>query len=198
MPVAVLPPKRVLGDSTKVHRNANNLPSPSAAKRRKLDVVSSPAPAKIKVPNGAKPGLGSSQPKSQFEEEVLEKLTQDINGLKQKNSEKDQQWDRPNLDAFDEKRDSLCFQQIEVEEGTLHGGKTTVKLFGVNEVGSCCQSQQYTGFSYASHRTEIQYSSMLLTFYITSMLLPLCPLRNPTAKTSSSTSRHKWHKTNQP
>ena len=198
MPAAVLPPKRVLGDSTKVHRNANNLPSPSAAKRRKLDVVSSPAPARIKVPNGTRAGPGSSQPKSQFEEEVLEKLTQDINGLKEKNSEKDQQWDRPNLDDFNEKIDSLCFQQIEVEEGTLHGGKTTVKLFGVNEVGSCCQFQQSIGFSYMSYRTEIPCSSMLLTFYITSMSLPPYPLRNPTARTSSSTSRHKWHKINQP
>lgn len=79
---------------------------------------------------------GSSQPKSQFEEEYLEKLTQDISGLKQQNSEKDQQWERPNLDDFDEKRDSLCFQQIEAEEGTLHGGKTTIKLFGVTEVGT--------------------------------------------------------------
>lgn len=77
--------------------------------------------------------MGSSQPKSQFEEEVLDKLTQDISGLKQQNSEKDQQWDRPSLDDFDELRDSLCFQQIEAEEGTLHGGKTTVKLFGVTE-----------------------------------------------------------------
>ena len=137
MPAAVLKPqKRVLGDATKAHRNAN-VPSPSAPKKRKLDPQSSPAP-KFKTPhNGANGKIGSSQPKSQFEEEVLEKLTQDINGLKQKNSEKDQQWDRPSLDDFDEGRDSLCFQQIEVEEGSLHGGKTTVKLFGVTEVESC-------------------------------------------------------------
>ena len=64
----------------------------------------------------------------------MEKLTQDIDDLKQKNSERDQQWARPGLDDFDEKTDSLCFQQIEAEEGTLHGGKTVVKLFGVSEV----------------------------------------------------------------
>ena len=138
MPTSVLPPKRVLGDSTKAHRNISNIPSPSAAKKRKLDGVPSLASTKSKAPNGNKFGPGSSQPKSQFEEEVLEKLTQDINGLKQKNSEKDQQWERPNLDAFDEERDSLCFQQIEVEEGTLHGGKTAIKLFGVTEVSICC------------------------------------------------------------
>ena len=134
MPAAILPPqKRVLGDSTNIRTNSKVLPSPSGAKRRKLDIGSSPA-TKLRAPNGARGANGSSQPKSQFEEEVLEKLTQDINGLKQQNSEKDQQWDRPPLDNFDENRDSLCFQQIEVEEGTLHGGKTTVKLFGVTEV----------------------------------------------------------------
>ena len=137
MPAAVLKPqKRVLGDSTKAHRNVNpTLPSPGAAKRRKLDVGSSPAPRLNVSQKGAHGKLGSSQPKSQFEEEVLEKLTQDIIGLKQKNSEKDQQWDRPSLDDFDETKDNLCFQQIEVEEGTLHGGTIAVKLFGVTEVG---------------------------------------------------------------
>ena len=135
MPVATLPPpKRVLADSTKAHRNVNPIiQSPNAAKRRKIDVGSSPS-KKLKLSQNSLKN-GSSQPKSQFEEEYLEKLTQDISGLKQQNSEKDQQWDRPRLDDFDEKRDSLCFQQIEAEEGTLHGGRTTIKLFGVTEVG---------------------------------------------------------------
>lgn len=134
MPAAVLKPqKRVLGDATKAHRNAN-VPSASAAKKRKLDPQSSPATRFKAPPNGAHGKIGSSQPKSQFEEEVLEKLTQDISGLKQKNSEKDQQWERPGLDDFDQSTDTLCFQQIEAEEGSLHGGKTTVKLFGVTEV----------------------------------------------------------------
>lgn len=123
--------KRVLTESTKANQNAI-LPSPDA-KKRKLN---------SELPNGnfrssqvtAKSKLGSSQPKSHFETEVLEKLTQDIHGLKQNNSEKDQQWERPGLGDFNEKRDSLCFQQIDAEEGTLHGGKTTVKLFGVTEV----------------------------------------------------------------
>ncbi|KAI9873908.1 MAG: DNA-directed DNA polymerase delta [Pleopsidium flavum] len=135
MPAATLKPqKRVLGDSTKAHHNAN-IYSPNSAKKRKLDPQSSPAIKLKSSQNGVNGKLGSSQPKSQFEEEVLEKLTQDINGLKQKNSEKDQQWERPSLDDFDERRDSLCFQQIEAEEGSLHGGKTTVKLFGVTETG---------------------------------------------------------------
>ncbi|KAL9117224.1 MAG: hypothetical protein Q9187_006241 [Circinaria calcarea] len=130
MPAVVLQPaKRVLGDSTKTHRNINHVPSP---KRRKLDGGSA---IKLKAPKAANSAPGSSQPKSQFEEEVLEKLTQDINGLKQKNSERDQQWERPGLEDFDETKDSLCFQQIDAEEGTLNGGRTTVKLFGVTETG---------------------------------------------------------------
>ena len=135
MPAATLPPpKRALADSTKAHRNVNPiLSSPNTAKRRKIEVGSSPS-KKLKLSQNSLK-IGSSQPKSQFEEEYLEKLTQDISGLRQQNSEKDQQWDRPSLDDFDEERDSLCFQQIEAEEGTLHGGKTTVKLFGVTEVG---------------------------------------------------------------
>ena len=63
-------------------------------------------------------------------------MTQDIVGLKENNSEKDQQWDRPSLDDFDPQKDELCFQQIEVEEGTLHGGRVTLKMFGVSEVSS--------------------------------------------------------------
>ncbi len=135
MPAATLAPqKRVLGDSTKANRNISAT-SPNSAKKRKLDTDSPAAPLRSSQ-NGPKSKLGSSQPKSKFESEVLEKLTQDISGLKRANSEKDQQWDRPSLDDFDAKRDSLCFQQIEAEEGTLHGGKTTIKLFGVTEV-SC-------------------------------------------------------------
>lgn len=134
MPVATLPQqKRVLADSTKAHRNVDpTLPSPKAAKRRKLEGGLTPS-KKLKV-NQSGVKTGSSQPKSQFEEEVLEKLTQDISGLKQQNAEKDQQWDRPSLHDFNPDTHSLCFQQIEVEEGTLHGGKTTIKLFGVTEV----------------------------------------------------------------
>ena len=136
MPAATLkPPKRILGDSTKAHSNANpTLPSPSSAKRRKLDIESSPAPRPKLGQNGGNGKLGSSQPKSQFEEDFLEKLTQDIHGLKKNNSERDQQWERPNLDDFERGDESLCFQQIEAEEGTIRGGKTTVKLFGVTEV----------------------------------------------------------------
>lgn len=133
MAAAVATPRReVLGDTTNTRRN---LVQPlNSGKKRHHD--GSPVQT-LKAPSrkfNAANALGSSQPKSQFESEVLEKLTQDIGGLKQKNTERDQQWARPPLDDFDEKTQSLCFQQIEAEEGTLHGGKTTVKLFGTTEV----------------------------------------------------------------
>ena len=133
MPAATLKPqKRVLADSTKAHSNPKiKLPSPSA-KRRKVEAGTSPTKRLKLSQDGTK--MGSNQPKSQFEEEVLEKLTQDISGLKEQNSEKDQQWERPPLDDFNPTKGSLCFQQIEAEEGTLHGGRTTVRLFGVTEV----------------------------------------------------------------
>lgn len=129
--------KRVLKDAP---ASQQNIQPASPSKRRKLNGATTANQFKKPGMNGA----GSSQPKSRFEEEVLEKLTQDINGLKQKNSEKDQHWARPSLDNFNDKTDSLCFQQIEVEEGTLHGGKTAVKLFGVSQVGimSLCSSKQ--------------------------------------------------------
>jgi DNA polymerase delta subunit 1 len=136
MPGLALPPpqKRVLTDTTNTAHNGAK--SPPSAKKRKLNgtpsngrFTSSPA-----TPGGFRSKMGSSQPKSHFETEVLEKMTQDISDLKRSNTERDQQWERPSLDDFDEKRDSLCFQQIEIEEGTLHGGQVTLKLFGVSEV----------------------------------------------------------------
>jgi DNA polymerase delta subunit 1 len=128
---AVAAQKRVLGDSSSASRNV--VPSPNSAKKRKLDAASGAANRLQGSQGGQNGKLLSSQPKSQFEEEVLEKLTQDMSSLKQRNSEKDQQWDRPSLDDFDD-QGSLCFQQIETEEGNLFGGKTTIRLFGVTEV----------------------------------------------------------------
>lgn len=123
----------VLADST--HSRRNMLSNSNTAKKRRHD--GSPVTENLSAPpkkyvNGKH--FGSSQPKSQFEEQVLEKLTQDINGLKHNNAEKDQQWERPSLADFDEKSRNLCFQQIEAEEGTWGGGKTTIRLFGATEV----------------------------------------------------------------
>jgi DNA polymerase delta subunit 1 len=158
--------KRVLADS-KAHGSNNILPSPNIAKRRKLEITPSPA-AQLRKPNGVHGKTGSSQPKSHFEEEVLEKLTQDINGLKAKNSEKDQQWDRPGLDDFNPNEDALVFQQIEVEEGSLHGGRRAVKLFGVTEVCNHQESQR-SGINRVSHRLGILFFYMSPISFTTSM-----------------------------
>ncbi|KAI0472102.1 DNA polymerase delta catalytic subunit [Xylariaceae sp. FL0804] len=133
MATAYLPQKRVLGDAT----NRGKVPStPSSSKRRRLEPLSS-SPASRLNSSQQGPGIkfGSSQQKSTFESEVLEKLSQDISELKQTNSERDQAWERPPVVDFDSRRDNLIFQQIEAEEGTLSGGKATVKLFGVTENG---------------------------------------------------------------
>ena len=63
-------------------------------------------------------------------------MTQDITYLKRNNAEKDQQWERPGLGDFNPKMDNLCFQQIEIEEGTLSGGKAALKMFGVSKTGN--------------------------------------------------------------
>nr|UWK20618.1 DNA polymerase delta subunit [Trichoderma psychrophilum] len=133
MAAAVVPQKRVLGESG----TRQNIPSsPLSIKKRKTDVVSSsPAPRFMSSQKGPGAKLGSAQPKSAFESEVLEKLSQDISERKQNNTEKDQAWDRPPVTDFAPDKDSICFQSIEAEEGTLNGGRATVKLFGVTEEG---------------------------------------------------------------
>jgi DNA polymerase delta subunit 1 len=131
MPEAVaMPQKRVLGDATNNPRGV--VQSPGALKKRKID-VDTPAKPSPRTQNGLRK-VGSSQPqKSQFEEEVLEKLTQDISDLKQNNSEKDQQWERPPLGEFDPKKENICFQQIDAEDG-MAMGKAAIRLFGVTDV----------------------------------------------------------------
>lgn len=132
MATALLPQKRVLGES----RTRQNIPStPASVKKRRTDVFSS-SPAGPRLASSQNAKLGSSQPKSAFESDVLEKLSQDISEAKRNNTEKDQAWDRPPVVDFVPDRDSLCFQSIEAEEGTLHGARPTVKLFGVSEKGN--------------------------------------------------------------
>lgn len=134
MAPARVPAKRILGEATNTRRNIPS--SPTSAKKRKLEPTSSPAARFKSTQHGSKGKVGSTQP-SHFESEVLEKMTQDMAGLKKNNSEKDQAWARPSLDDFNSQTDNLCFQQIECEEGTFgDGGKACVKLFGVTEVSA--------------------------------------------------------------
>jgi len=123
------PAKRALAETSNARTNLQN--SPHSAKKAKLDNGSALNGRPTKVANG---GLNSSQLKSSFETEVLEKLSQDMTELQSKNNEREQPWERPSLDDFDHKKDNICFQQIDAEEGVLYGGKPTVKLFGVTEV----------------------------------------------------------------
>ncbi|KAH7318613.1 DNA polymerase delta, catalytic subunit [Stachybotrys elegans] len=132
MAASILPQKRVLGES----RTRQNIPAtPSSAKKRRTDIFSSSPAAPPSSQNALRGKLGSSQPKSAFETDVLEKLSQDISELKKHNSEKDQVWDRPPLVDFVPERDSLCFQSIEAERGVFDGSESTVTLFGVTMEG---------------------------------------------------------------
>lgn len=122
-PVTKAPAKRALAEASNNHLNA----SPRSAKKLKIE-----RGPPIKRVNGS---FNSGQPgPSQFES-TLEQMTQDIEALKTKNTEKDQQWKRPPLpEGFSEMTSKVVFQQIEAEESVLNGGKPAVKLFGVTEV----------------------------------------------------------------
>ncbi|KAH8898496.1 DNA polymerase delta catalytic subunit [Thozetella sp. PMI_491] len=137
MPGAVLPQKRMFGDASSSRRNIATTPSSTKKRRLEAPPPSSPAARLVSSQNDGKNKLASSQPKSAFESEVLEKMSQDISDLKQANTEKDQAWDRPPVpEGFSPSKDTLTFQSIEAEEGTLAGGQATVKLFGVTENGN--------------------------------------------------------------
>lgn len=160
--------KRILTDATMT--SGNLLPN-STPKKRKLDVEEPSVRLNVPPRSSAPKSFGSSQmqPKSRFEED-LEKLTQDITGLKESNAEKDQQWDRPPLGDFDPAKDNLCFQQIDVEEGESNG-RTAVKLFGVTEV--CSLSGTLVGVFSGSLfcRKGTPFFSMSKAFATTSILL---------------------------
>jgi DNA polymerase delta subunit 1 len=130
------PAKRALAEASS--NRANVLASPRSSKKLKLDNGKPRNGPPVKMANSS--FNSSQQAPSQFEE-TLEKMTQDMETLKESNTEKDQQWRRPELPAdFNELTQKLVFQQIEAEEGVLNGGRTTVKLFGVTEVCSVRQT----------------------------------------------------------
>lgn len=131
---AMAPKKRILGETS----NANRMvpATPAMSKKQKTEHFSS-SPAARFASSQPSAKVPSSQVKSTFESEVLEKIGQDMSELKQNNAEKDQSWARPPISkSFNPATSSLCFQQIEAEEGTIHGGSPTVKLFGVTEEGN--------------------------------------------------------------
>lgn len=164
--------KRILTDATMT--SGNLLPN-TTPKKRKLDVDQPSARLNVPPRSSAPKSFGSSQmqQKSRFEED-LEKLTQDINGLKESNAEKDQQWDRPPLGDFDPAKDNLCFQQIDVEEGESNG-HTAVKLFGVTEVCSHGHQQAYSELTVFAERKLRSSSCRRLS----PLPLHCCPGRIP-------------------
>lgn len=148
---AVLPHKRALGESKTAQNIPPTTPSSTSTKRRKTELFE-PSPAGVRFSSATKDQknkvlLGSSQPKSVFESEVLEKLSQDLSDAKRSNTEKDQAWERPPVQDWSPASKSLCFQSIEAEEGTLNGGNATVKLFGVTEEGHSAMLH-VTGFKH--------------------------------------------------
>jgi DNA polymerase delta subunit 1 len=169
MPGAVMktPMKRGLAEANNTRVNVQA--SPRSAKKLKLDNGNvTMGRASAKVANGS---FNGSQPtKSRFEEEVLEKMSQDIETLKYKNAERDQQWRRPEMPRdFDEMTHSVTFQQIEAEEGVLNGGKATVKLFGVTAVSLViCQNRH--SLITCHNRTAIRCSCTSRVSFTTSML----------------------------
>jgi DNA polymerase delta subunit 1 len=185
MPEAIIPPqKRVLGDAA----NTSNgiLKSPSGLKKRKLD--NEPSVQFTPSSQISRRKVGSSQPqKSQFEEEVLEKLTQDIGDLKENNSEKDQQWERPPLGDFDPAQQNICFQQIDAEEATLMG-KPAIRLFGVTEVNIF--AILWCFISNKIHRLDNLYAFMSLALNITST----SPLLSASPKRIATLTNISWSK----
>lgn len=193
MPEAIMPQKRVLGDTTSNARNA--FASPNAMKKRKLDNETS---GQLKPPtqNVQRKGFGSSQPqKSTFEEEVLEKMTQDINDLKQSNAEKDQQWERPPLGPFDPAAENICFQQIDAEEGRMAGDKMAVRLFGVTEV--FYPDAEFVPSSIGSNNCNRPVNQSCFTspdFNITFTSLPPSASPRKIASHTKLSSRPNWHR----
>ncbi|KAJ4354904.1 DNA-directed DNA polymerase delta [Ascochyta clinopodiicola] len=128
-PVMKTPAKRALAEASSNRVNA----SPRSAKKLKVENGNTTKGPPVKKANG--PFNSSQAGPSQFED-TLEKMTQDIESLKTKNTERDQQWKRPPLpEDFSEMTSKVVFQQIEAEESVLNGGKPAVKLFGVTETG---------------------------------------------------------------
>jgi DNA polymerase delta subunit 1 len=155
MPGAVTrtPAKRALADATS--NGANVQASPRSSKKLKMEDEKKLRAPPVKTANGS---FNSSQPAPSQFEETLEKMTQEIETLKERNTEKDQQWRRPGLpNDFNELTQNLVFQQIEAEEGVLNGGRASVKLFGVTEVCRACKNLSFD--LTPAHRTDTQYSS---------------------------------------
>ncbi|KAK7056216.1 DNA-directed DNA polymerase delta [Paramarasmius palmivorus] len=100
-------------------------------KRTKPDTETQPATKKRKL-EGASFGSQGSQSQSSFAS-VLEKLKEE-SGEKPEAEGGANCWSRPRLSPIDEKRDTLVFQQIEVEPCTEFN-RPLLRMYGVTESG---------------------------------------------------------------
>ncbi|KAH9852052.1 DNA polymerase family B-domain-containing protein [Lenzites betulinus] len=98
----------------------------------KPDLDSQPVLKKRKIsPTGA----ASTQPLQSSFADVLQRLKEEANETRDAEGGADA-WARPSLPNIDPKRDSIIFQQIDLEDSVeQHTGGTTVRLYGVTENG---------------------------------------------------------------
>ncbi|KAG1741100.1 DNA polymerase family B-domain-containing protein [Suillus lakei] len=112
--------------------NSTRQNQPLARTRTKPGVSSEPATKRRKLgPSNSQKTHGSSFA------DVLEQLSQDRahDGVAAEGGA--DSWARPNLPPINEKRDSIVFQQIDVDETTDYSnGSIVLRLFGVTETGN--------------------------------------------------------------
>ncbi|KDR67983.1 hypothetical protein GALMADRAFT_257532 [Galerina marginata CBS 339.88] len=108
---------------------------PLTRTRTEIDVEPLPANKKRKLGSA---GSFGSQPVTQQPSftEVLERLKEEgANGRAEAEGGADS-WARPPLRELNEKRDSIIFQQIDIETASNHDGSIILRMFGVTEDGN--------------------------------------------------------------
>ncbi|KAH9940939.1 DNA polymerase family B-domain-containing protein [Epithele typhae] len=110
-----------------------NVPVHSGDTSFKLSMESEPAPKRRRLDP---PSFSSSQPTQSSFADVLQRLKEDTNESKDAEGGADQ-WARPRLVPINSKRDSIVFQQIDIEDSVNYqNGATTIRMFGVTENGN--------------------------------------------------------------
>ncbi|PIL25090.1 hypothetical protein GSI_12979 [Ganoderma sinense ZZ0214-1] len=109
-----------------------NIPFHGGDTSFKLNMDSQPASKKRKI---APIGPSNSQPNQSSFADVLQRLKDDAGETRDAEGGADC-WARPPLPHIDVQRDSIVFQQIEIEDSVdQQTGNTTLRMFGVTEVG---------------------------------------------------------------
>ncbi|KAI8974553.1 DNA polymerase family B-domain-containing protein [Trametes punicea] len=109
-----------------------NMPIHGGDTSFKPDMDSQPAPKKRKI---SPSGVASTRPLQSSFADVLQRLKEDANEARDAEGGADA-WARPPLPRIDPTRDSIIFQQIDIEDTVdPQTGGTTVRMFGVTEGG---------------------------------------------------------------